>query len=182
MFPLNVIFFTAVSAIQWQAASEHTLYRFFVLAAAAYLLSALARLSILPPSGFPAECSALDRATRGGYEGAITLAATFAAVAIALKLSGLNLAVALMAEAELLFLAGLAFRQRLLRHLATALFVRRQRSAPRGSPGQVRDHRGRPVAFLVARSLARSRGFLSEPVCLKAWRVLQQLRPPCFCW
>ena len=123
VFPLNVICFTAVSAVQWQAASEHTLYQFFVLAAAAYLLSALVRLAILPPSDFPAECSALDRATRGGYEGAITLAATFTAVAIALKLSGLNLAVALMAEAELLFLAGLAFRQRLLRHLATALFV-----------------------------------------------------------
>ena len=123
VFPLNVLFFTAVSTIQWQAASEHTLYRFFILASAAYLLSALARLSILPPSSFPAECPALDRATRGGYEGAITLTATFAAVAIALKLSGLNLAVALMVEAELLFLAGLAFRQRLLRHLATALFV-----------------------------------------------------------
>jgi hypothetical protein len=123
VFPLNVIFFTAVSAIQWQAASEPTLYKFFVLAAAAYLLSALVRLAILPPSGFPAECSALDRATRGGYEGSITLAATFTAVAVALKLSGLNLAVALMAEAELLFLAGLAFRQRFLRHLATGLFV-----------------------------------------------------------
>ena len=123
VFPLNVLFFTAVSTIQWQAASEHTLYRFFILASAAYLLSALARLSILPPSSFPAECPALDRATRGGYEGAITLTATFAAAAIALKLSGLNLAVALMVEAELLFLAGLAFRQRLLRHLATALFV-----------------------------------------------------------
>jgi uncharacterized membrane protein len=123
VFPLNVVFFAAVSAIQWQTASEHTLYQFFVLAAAAYLLSALVRLSIRPPSDFPAESSALDRATRGGYEGSVTLAATFTAVAIALKLSGLNLAVALMAEAELLFLAGLAFRQRLLRHLATALFV-----------------------------------------------------------
>jgi hypothetical protein len=123
VFALNVIFFTAVSAVQWQTASGPTLYQFFVLAAAAYLLNALVRLAILPASGFPAECSALDRATRGGYEGAITLTATFAAVAIALKLSGLNLAVALMAEAELLFLAGFAFRQRLLRHLATGLFV-----------------------------------------------------------
>jgi uncharacterized membrane protein len=123
VFALNVIFFAAVSAIQWQTASGRTLYQFFVLAAAAYLLSALVRLSILPPSGFPVESSALDRATRGGYEGPVTLAATFTAVAISLKLSGLNLAGALMAEAELLFLAGLAFRQRLLRHLATGLFV-----------------------------------------------------------
>ena len=156
VFPLNVIFFTAVSAMQWQAASEHTLYQFFVLAAAAYLLSALVRLSILPPSGFPAECSTLDRATRGGYEGPIALTATFTAVAIALKLSGLNLAVALMAEAELLFLTGLAFRQRLLRHLATALFVVANGPLLEVSPDQYVTiagsswHSWTPVALLEA--------------------------------
>jgi hypothetical protein len=92
------------------------------LAAAAYLGSTLVRALLLPPSGFPAECSVLDRARRGGYEGAVTLSATFAAVAVALKLSGLSLAVALMAEAELLFLAGHLLRQAHLRHLAAALF------------------------------------------------------------
>ncbi len=122
MFPLNAICFTAVSAMQWAAVSQSTLYKFFALAAAAYLGSTLVRALVLPPSGFPAECSVLDRARRGGYEGAVTLAATFAAVAVALKLSGLSLAVALMAEAELLFLAGLQLRQAHLRHLAAALF------------------------------------------------------------
>jgi hypothetical protein len=123
VFPLNAICFTAVSAMQWAGASQGTLYQFFALAAGAYLASSLVRALILPPAGFPAGLSALDRALRGSYEGAATLAAVFAAVAIALKLSGLNLAVALMAEAELLFLAGLQLRQAHLRHLAAALFA-----------------------------------------------------------
>ena len=122
VFPLNAICFTAVSAMQWAAVSQSTLYQFFELAAAAYLGSTLVRALLLPPSGFPAECSVLDRARRGGYEGAVTLSATFAAVAVALKLSGLSLAVGLMAEAELLFLAGHLLRQAHLRHLAAALF------------------------------------------------------------
>lgn len=123
VFPLNAICFTAVSAMQWVGASQGTLYQFFALAAGAYLASSLVRALILPPTGFAAGLSALDRAVRGSYEGAVTLAAVFVAVAIALKLSGLNLAVALMAEAELLFLAGLQLRQAHLRHLATALFA-----------------------------------------------------------
>jgi uncharacterized membrane protein len=105
VFPLNAICFTAVSVIQWATVSNQTLYQFFLMAAGAYLLSSLVR------------------ARSGGYEGAITLAASFAAVAIALKLSGLSMAIALMTEAELLFLAGHQLRQRFLRRLGTGVFI-----------------------------------------------------------
>jgi uncharacterized membrane protein len=123
VFPFNAICFTAVSVIQWAAVSNHTLYQFFLMAAGAYLLSSLVRAVIVPPVASAEELTALYRAKSGGYEGAITLAATFAAVAIALKLSGLSMAIALMTEAELLFLAGHRLRQRFLRRLGSAVFI-----------------------------------------------------------
>ena len=73
------------------------------------------------PSGFPAEEALLDRVRGGSYEGAIAVAAALTAVAISLKFSGLSVSVAFLIEAELLFFAGLYYRQSFLRQLATAL-------------------------------------------------------------
>src|SRR5205085_7584531 len=57
-----------------------------------------------------------------GYEGAVTLAAALAVPAIFLGLTGLRVVWALLAEAEVLFLAGLTLRQPWLRHLAAGAF------------------------------------------------------------
>jgi uncharacterized membrane protein len=121
VFPLNALGFLGASFALWQALSPGTLYQLFVLAAAAYLGSSLLRIMLLPPSGFPEEDTVLDRVKQGGYEGAMAVAAALTAVAISLKLSGLSVSVAFLIEAELLFFAGLYYRQSFLRHLATAL-------------------------------------------------------------
>ena len=111
--------------MQWQASSPDTLYLLFVLSAAAYLASTLIRVVLLPVSGFPPEATVLDRVRSGSYEGALAIAAGLAAVAISLKLSGLSVSVAFMVEAELLFVAGLYYKQPFVRHLAAALLGHR---------------------------------------------------------
>jgi hypothetical protein len=121
--PLNAALFVLASLVQWQASSPETLYVLFMLAATAYLASAALRLVLLPVSGFPQGTLLVNRMQGGSYEGALALAAAFTAVASALKLSGLTISVAFLIEAELLFFAGLYYRQRFLRHLATALLV-----------------------------------------------------------
>src|SRR5262249_40396960 len=81
------------------------------------------RTRLRPPSSFPAECSTLERALSGGYEGPITLTAILTAAAVFLKLHGAWANLGLLAEAELLFIAGLVFRQAYPRQLAAALFA-----------------------------------------------------------
>ena len=121
VLPFNALGFLLVSLVQWQASSPNTLYLLFVMSAAAYLASTLLRLVLLPVSGFPREATLLDRVTSGGFEGALALAAGLTAAAISLKLSGLSISVAFLVEAELLFFAGLYFKQPFVRHLAAAL-------------------------------------------------------------
>ncbi|MCL5745964.1 MAG: DUF2339 domain-containing protein, partial [Acidobacteria bacterium] len=158
VFPLNAVAFLAASFALWQALSPWNLYLLFVLAAAAYLASASLRILLLPPSGFPAEAVLLDRVRYGGYEGAMAMAAALTAVAISLKLSGLSVSVAFLLEAELLFFAGLYYRQSFLRQLATALLgvsVARLIAVDVSGSGQITFsgttwHAWSPVALLHA--------------------------------
>jgi hypothetical protein len=64
----------------------------------------------------------MDRILAGAYEGPVTLAAVFSAASAALKLHGQTVNAVLLAEGELLFLAGLFFRQNYPRRLAGAVF------------------------------------------------------------
>ncbi len=120
-FPFNAFAFLAASWVQWQSSSPDTLYLLFVLSAAAYLGSTLVRIVLLPVSGFPHEATVLDRVRNGSFEGALALTAGLTAVAISLKLSGLSISLAFLVEAELLFFAGLYYKQPFVRHLAAAL-------------------------------------------------------------
>jgi len=123
VLPLNILAFVGISSMQWSAKSEQTLYLCFTLTAAAYLASALARVAVRPPSSFSQDADTLDRAWAGSYEGAITIAAGLAAVGIFLRFSGLTITLALLIEAEVVFLAGLVFRQSYLRWLSAAVFL-----------------------------------------------------------
>ena len=58
----------------------------------------------------------------GGYEGPISVTAILSVAAIFLKFHGTTAQFGLLAEAELFFLAGLFFRERYPRQLASALF------------------------------------------------------------
>jgi hypothetical protein len=123
IFPLNALAFVGLSSVKWSSAAPDRLYVLAIGIAAAYLASAILRTRLCPPSGFPAECGTLERALSGGYEGPITLTAILTAAAVFLKLHGGSANLALLAEAELLFIAGLVFRQAYPRQLAAALFA-----------------------------------------------------------
>ncbi len=121
VLPLNAFAFLAVSLVQWHASSPDTVHQLFLLSAVAYLTSTMARIVLLPVSGFAPDMNLLERVKGGSYEGSLALAAGLTAVAISLKLTGLSVSLALLAEAELLFLAGLYFKQPFVRHLAAVL-------------------------------------------------------------
>lgn len=126
LFPLNAAGLIGTSMLLWGDQPAASLYLLYALTAAAYLVSSIARAKLRPQETFDQDDS-LSRAWAGGYEGAITVAAAFAAVAIGLRFSGIRLAGALMLEGELLLLSGLRLNTRYLRGLAsialTAAFV-----------------------------------------------------------
>lgn len=119
---LNAIGFGVLSYAKWSAAAPTQIHVLAAGLAAAYLASTILRAVLRPPSSFQAEETTIDRILSGAYEGPITLAAAFSAAAAALKLHGQTVNVVLLAEGELLFLAGLVFRQDYPRRLAGALF------------------------------------------------------------
>jgi hypothetical protein len=123
ILPLNALCFAGLSWAKWSAAAPWDMYLLASGIAAAYLASTILRAVLRPPASFPAETSTLERIFAGGYEGPITLAAVCSVAAAVLKLHGQTVNNALLAEGELLFLAGLVFRQAYPRMLAGWLFT-----------------------------------------------------------
>jgi hypothetical protein len=121
LFPLNAMFFVGLSAWKWNSAAPDSMYWFFAGAAAAYLAGAILRGAIRRPSSFPETADWLERAL-SGYPAAITVATALGAVSVLLGFSGFRINLALLAEAELLFLAGLLLGERYLRQLAGGVF------------------------------------------------------------
>jgi hypothetical protein len=119
--PLNALAALGMSYLKWSDTPDAALWRFFAITAAAYLAVAVVRSRVRPPSTVPTE-DFYERAL-SGYEGAVTLAAALAIPAIFLGLTGLQVVWGLAAEAEMLFLAGLLFRQSWLRHLGAGAFA-----------------------------------------------------------
>jgi hypothetical protein len=104
LLPLNALGFLSLSLVRWQSAAPHQIWQLLAATAAAYLASGILR------------------ARSGRWHAAITLAAALAAAAIFLKLDHQWVALALLVEAELLYLAGVRLRQSYLRMLAAGLF------------------------------------------------------------
>ncbi len=105
LLPLNAAGFLGLSLLKWEHASPHTIWMLLAGAAAAYLVSALAR------------------AGSGKWHGAATLAAALAAASIFQRLDHQWIASGLVVEAELVYLTGLRLRKPYLRWLGTSLFV-----------------------------------------------------------
>ena len=104
LLPLNAAGFLGLSVLKWQAAAPDRLWILLAATAAAYLVSAAARIR------------------SGKWHGAATLTAALAAGAIFQKLDHQWIASALVVEAELFYLAGLRLRAPYLRWLGTSLF------------------------------------------------------------
>jgi hypothetical protein len=124
LFPLNACGFIGVSLFNWQPAYGDNLYIFFAAASAAYLASSLIRTRIRPPSSFKYSPEfPLERLVAGGYEGAITVAAGLAIVAIFKGIADSYITIALLLEAEMLFFAGIMLRQSFLRYLGGVIVI-----------------------------------------------------------
>lgn len=122
IFPLNACGFVGASLLQWSSVTPTTLPIFFAAAAVAYLVSTNVRARVRPSSSFPEGTGTLTRALSGGYEAAVTVAVALVMPGIFLRFSGLTLNVALLFEAEFLFLAGLRLGQPYLRALGALVF------------------------------------------------------------
>lgn len=123
IFPLNACGFVGVSLLQWSAVRPATLYLFLAGAAAAYLVSTIVRARIRPPGSFPQAANPLVRALAGGYEGALTFVAALTTAGIFLKFSGSSVDIALLLQAEFLFLAGLSLGEAYPRMLGALAFL-----------------------------------------------------------
>ncbi len=123
ILPLNALGFAGLSYAKWSAADPAGIYLLAAGIAVAYLADTILRAILRPQASFASETTTLERIFAGGYEGPITLAAACSVVAAVLKLHGQTANVALLSEAELLFLTGLVFRQDYPRRLAGTLFA-----------------------------------------------------------
>jgi len=119
--PLNAAIALALSYVKWSGTAGAQLWILFAGMGAVYLADAILRARLRPPSTVPQNRIA-ERAL-SGYEGPITLAAAALIPAIFLGLTGRRVSIALLAEGEVLFLAGLLFRQNYLRHLGAGAFL-----------------------------------------------------------
>jgi hypothetical protein len=123
ILPGNALGFIGLSVVKWQNSAPEQLYALTAGLAALYLASALLRTKLRPPSSFAEDCGTFDRIGAGSYEGPIVLSAGMAAISILLRATGEWINFGLLAEGEILFLAGLIFRQPYLRRLAGAPFA-----------------------------------------------------------
>lgn len=123
ILPLNALAFVGLSYAKWSSAAPQHLYTLAAGIAAVYFLSTLIRTRLRPPSSFAPEADTVARIFAGGYEGPITLTAILSAAAVFLKFHGGWANAGLLAEAELLFVAGLLFREAYPRRLAAAVFA-----------------------------------------------------------
>ena len=120
LLPLNTLGFLGLSLVKWDRVAHDHFYVALAAGAALYLLSALIRVRLSPPSE---DEPTLERMASGGYEGPITISAALTAIAIFRKAPGMWINAGLLIEAEILFLAGVRFSQAFLRQLAGGVFV-----------------------------------------------------------
>jgi uncharacterized membrane protein len=123
LFPLNTCAFIGVSILQWLRFPQLRLDILLACIAGVFLLDAAGRAMIRPPGSFKPEQDAPQRAAEGGYEGAVTVAAVLAAVAIFQRFSGLEIEVVLLLEAQMLILAGMGLREKYLQRLGGLIFI-----------------------------------------------------------
>jgi hypothetical protein len=113
LLPINALGFLFLSLLKWNAAAPAEIWMFLAAAAAAWVVSGALRARLHPEA----------RPLAGAWHGAATLAAALGAAAIFQKLEHEWLLAALLAEAEVFYLAGLRFKAGYLRALAIPLFA-----------------------------------------------------------
>jgi uncharacterized membrane protein len=120
IFLLNAAGLIGSGLLQLPMDTPVPLSTFMVSGGVAYLLSAIARARITAGRA-AADGNALDAAARGSYQGASAIAVALVAWAIELRFTGTRLVLALLMEAELVFLSGLVLRDVTTRGIGSVL-------------------------------------------------------------
>ncbi|MBK9240796.1 MAG: DUF2339 domain-containing protein [Acidobacteria bacterium] len=121
IFLLNAAGLVGGGLLQLPMDSPMPLSTFLAVSGVAYLASAIVRARLAGPAA--AGDDALDTAVRGSYQGASALSALFVAWAIELRFTGSQTTLALLMQAELLFLSGIILRDWLIRGLGSAVAI-----------------------------------------------------------
>jgi hypothetical protein len=115
LFLLNATGFAGSSLLhEWTMNSQHWAM-FLGISSLAYLVSSFLRARLVPRVGEEADS---DRIWQGGYEGSVAAASALMAAALIERFSGLRMTMALLMEGELVLLAGLALRNKLIQKIA----------------------------------------------------------------
>lgn len=144
LLPLNAAGFLGLSIYKWQTVAPAHLWQFLAATAAAYLAGAILR------------------AYSNRWHPAITLTAALSAIAMFLKLEHQWLALALLIEGEVFYLAGARLRAGYLRTLAGLLFAVQVSQLLAGEIGQVPVRAWTPIAALGAACFYLNRALRSD--------------------
>jgi len=126
MFLLNAAGLAGSGLLQLPMDTPVPLSTFLLISGAAYLVSAVLRARLspsLPQDSAQSLDAAMQGSYQGSYQGAAALAVAFVVWAIELRLSGERRVMALLFEAELVFLSGLVLRDWVTRGLGSAVAV-----------------------------------------------------------
>lgn len=123
IFPANALGFLGMSYMAWAAHSPAQLWLAAGYASALYLTSGVVRFQVRPPASFETSQPLAVRLSAGGFEGATLIAAVLAGMAIFGRVTGVWSSFALALEAELIYLAGVAFGSAFLRGTGVGAFT-----------------------------------------------------------
>jgi uncharacterized membrane protein len=146
LLPLNAVGFLGLSIFKWQEVAPHQLWALLAGCSVAYLAGAILR------------------ARSGRWHVAITLSAALAAVAIFLKLDHQWVALGLLLEAEVLYLAGVRLRADYLRTVAAVLFGAQLAQLFAVEVGQVPVRWWTPIAALDVVAFYGNRALRSNDI------------------
>jgi uncharacterized membrane protein len=122
VFPLNAIAFLGLSYQAWSTHNPGGIWEAYAFFAVLYLVSAVARSFLRPPSSFAGDTDLAARMRAGSYEAPVTLAAALTGFAIAKRAVGVWLGAGFAIEAEILYLAGTFLNLAFLRWLGSIGF------------------------------------------------------------
>lgn len=120
LFLLNAAGLVGSALLQLPTDTPMPLTTFLLLSGVAYLGSAVIRARLIAPA---TDGDAIVAAAYGSYQGASALAALLVAWAIEWRFTGSRQTIALLVEAEMLFLSGLLLKDGLIRAVGSALAV-----------------------------------------------------------
>jgi hypothetical protein len=121
IFLLNAAGLIGSGLLQLPLQNPLPLSTFLIAGGVAYLASAIVRAWM--SRGTPIDGNAIDEAGRGSYQAASAISVALVAWAIELRFTGARLILALLLEAELVFLSGLILRDAVTRGIGSALGI-----------------------------------------------------------